>query len=290
MQQLISIDHESRTNSYRAEDEPRTSEATPLLQRFPIQTGQVGNRRQTAVVVSLLLVILLSGVIIGIYLLVVQSRSENVLPPIETAMRFVTRSQWDKITNERIDLLPQPMTSRQVIVVETNTAQCSSLQNCVELLDTMRMTNTSVLPYNFLISANGQTFEALGWRRRSTLFPDFDSTAIVLAFIGNYTEESPARAQIQQAEAFLAESLSQQRLVPGNSSPTHTVGRSAGGERASVTFSTCSQPLTSCAPDYMHAALSRRENDVLFLRVGVGVSASLFKSVTDAPLRAYVRR
>lgn len=83
MQPLVSpVDHESRHNSYRASDgDAGPSESTPLV-RFPA-SSLPRRRPATTAVVGLLLLILFTGVIIGIYLLVVQNSSENILPPVE---------------------------------------------------------------------------------------------------------------------------------------------------------------------------------------------------------------
>ncbi|CAK1588648.1 unnamed protein product [Parnassius mnemosyne] len=214
MQPLISpIDHESRTSSYRAEDEPRTSEATPLLQRFPRNPGQEEQRYRTTMVVTLLFLVLFAGIVIGTYLLVIQSRSENVLPPVEPSVLMVSRFQWDKTSP--IQTTQQSSTkASQVIVVETGTRQCYGASDCAKLLNMMQATNVSSLPYNFMISSDGQTFEALGWRRQSPLFPQYSADALVLAFIGNFTQEAPKQAQILEAKNFLAEALSQERLQP----------------------------------------------------------------------------
>lgn len=70
-------DHETRHNTNHTEEEPPTpvtsEENTPLLHRFP----HAGSERNpvTTVIVSLLLVILIGGVIIGIYLLILQNDS-----------------------------------------------------------------------------------------------------------------------------------------------------------------------------------------------------------------------
>lgn len=68
------IDHESRHNSHhRADDEneQNPTEETPLLHRFP-QSILPERNRSTVGIVSLLLTLLLSGVIIGTYLLILQ--------------------------------------------------------------------------------------------------------------------------------------------------------------------------------------------------------------------------
>ncbi|CAG5003062.1 unnamed protein product [Parnassius apollo] len=175
MQPLISlIDHESRTNSYCGEDEPRTSELSPLLQRFPRRPVKEEQRYQTTVGVTLLFLVLFARIVIGIYLLVIQNRSENVLPPVEPPVLMVSLFQRDKI--KQIQTFAQrPSTKASQVIVGT--------WDCAKLLNAIQATNTSDMPYNFMISSDGETFEALGWRRRSPLFPQYSADALVLAFI-----------------------------------------------------------------------------------------------------------
>lgn len=69
-------DHESRHNSNRVEadsEAPQPAESTPLLQHFP-QNERRGHPLN-AIIVSALLIILIVGVMIGIYLLVLQNES-----------------------------------------------------------------------------------------------------------------------------------------------------------------------------------------------------------------------
>ncbi|XP_013140033.1 PREDICTED: peptidoglycan-recognition protein SB1-like [Papilio polytes] len=210
MQPLISpVDHESRTNSYRAEEENRGTEATPLLQRFP-RYQRDDNYYRTRAVVSFLLLILLFGIAIGTYLLIIQSRSENVLPPIEEPERYVSRLQWDK--NGEIELADvEQMKKNTVIIVQTDTEECDSTKTCSRLLNLMQK-NGARLQYNFLVSPDGRTFEALGWKRSSFMFPEYSENGFVLAFIGNYTSDAPSAAQMMQAKIFLENSISQQHL------------------------------------------------------------------------------
>ncbi|CAG5033159.1 unnamed protein product [Parnassius apollo] len=126
MQPLISpIDHESRTNSYRAEDEPRTSRRRRSCSVF--QEGQYKKNKDT------------------------RSPSENVLPPVEQLVLMVSRFQWDKI-NQIQTFAQKPSTkASQVIVVETGTRQCYGTSDCAKLLNAIQATNTSSIPYNFMI-------------------------------------------------------------------------------------------------------------------------------------------
>ncbi|CAG9782150.1 unnamed protein product [Diatraea saccharalis] len=186
-------DHDSRHSSYHQSEElgePSITEDTPLLRRFPpLETAQ--RSPLTTVIVSFLIIILLSGVVIGIYLLILQSRAENVLPPVDMPLQYVSRLQWAGGESPRLSMYPRM--ASQVIVVHTETEQCYTIDTCTELLQNMlNKTEGSrvTLPYNFLISSNGQMYEALGWRSISPLFPQHASSSLVLAFIGKYLQQS----------------------------------------------------------------------------------------------------
>ncbi|KAJ8737791.1 hypothetical protein PYW08_000386 [Mythimna loreyi] len=218
MQPLYSVEHETRHNTNHAEEEnvERPEENTPLLHRFP----QVVTERTplTMFIVSLLLIILSAGVIIGIYLLVIQNDSENVLPPVENPLQLVSRSQWDPSNEEQSALRSFPYRLRAVTVVHTGTNQCNSTETCTKLLLEVKSNATaanSTVGYNFLISSNGQTYEYLGWLKcipqsTKTTTP----TGLLLAFIGNFTETPPNTRQLETAKKFFAASESQQYLHP----------------------------------------------------------------------------
>lgn len=217
MQPLISVDHEFRYNSHHREVDESVqspSEETPLLHRFPQSTVPDRNRL-TVVIVSLLLIMLLSGVIIGIYLLILQSDAENILPPVEEPLQLVSRIQWDrdKITKT---LSSTPFKAKDVIVVQTNTRECYGTKSCTKLLQEIQdnTTTSNILPYNFLVSSNGQTYEVIGWHTSSPMFPQYSSSALVLGFIGDFVTEEPTLAQIQEAKYFLAVSVSRHYLDP----------------------------------------------------------------------------
>ncbi|XP_052752488.1 peptidoglycan-recognition protein SB2-like isoform X2 [Galleria mellonella] len=210
----IHLDHESRHNLHRIDNEERerASEDTPLLQRFP-QITNLDRNPVTTAIVSLLLIILIAGVIIGIYLLILQNNSENILPPVDTPLQIVNRLQWDR--GEELSLSSQQFRAKELIVVQTDSDQCYIVDSCIMLLRNMQATRGErSLPYNFLLSSNGEIYEALGWHSPSPLFPEYNSTALVLAFIGNFTEVTPNSVQIEQTKNFIAASLSGQHLDP----------------------------------------------------------------------------
>ncbi|XP_026317033.1 peptidoglycan-recognition protein 2-like [Hyposmocoma kahamanoa] len=216
MQPLITVDHESRHSSHHTDNEtPQATEDTPLLRRFPPLPPGVHHTAThfTTAVVSLLLIILISGVVIGVYLLIVQNNSENILPPLTSPLQFVSRSQWD--TSKRPFLAMSPSKARHVIVVQTDTESCHSTQSCAALLQTLQSNSTKkILPYNFVVSSNGETYEALGWRRRTYLFPVYSASSLVLGFIGNFTRIPPTKAQMDEVKNLCAVSVSLQYLEP----------------------------------------------------------------------------
>ncbi|CAD0194090.1 unnamed protein product [Chrysodeixis includens] len=209
-------DHETRNNANHNEEEPpaeTATESTPLMHRFPV--NEPVRSPLTTVIVSLLLIILIAGVIIGIYLLVLQNDSENVLPPVELPLQLVSRTQWDPSYQPQLMEKAYPYRLRAVTIVQTGTEQCQSTETCSKLLQDMIKSNTTAngdLPYNFMISSNGQTYEALGWRNVSP--NSRTSSGLLLAFIGNFTEAPPSRLQLEEAKHFFATSVSQQYLHP----------------------------------------------------------------------------
>ncbi|XP_059055307.1 peptidoglycan-recognition protein SB1-like isoform X2 [Achroia grisella] len=215
MQPLISpIEHESRHGSQRVENEEREmpAEDTPLLNRFPQVTHMERNPVTTAVV-SLLLIILIAGVIIGIYLLILQNNSENILPPVSNSpLRIVNRSQWSP--GERATSSLQHFTASYLIVVQTDTKRCDTIDSCSAMLRTLQKKRREPLPYNFLLSSSGHIYEGLGWHLPSNMFPEYNRKAVVLAYIGNYTKTPLSGVQKQQTKTFIAMALSEQHLDP----------------------------------------------------------------------------
>ncbi|CAB3225894.1 unnamed protein product [Arctia plantaginis] len=215
MQPLYTVDHESRHNSTNHTEEvrPVASEISPLIQQLP----QFRPRNSsTLIIVTFLLIILITGVIIGIYLLVIQSDSENVLPPpVERPLQLVLRSQWDHGNGslaQHISL--SPFKTNEVMVVQTNTDTCQTTESCIQLLQAMQVKASAtkrIMPYNFLISSNGQTYEGLGWHRHPAATGQ-PYKGLVLALIGNFSEVQPTPLQIQEAKKFFAMSVSQQYL------------------------------------------------------------------------------
>ncbi|XP_046977111.1 peptidoglycan-recognition protein SA-like isoform X1 [Vanessa cardui] len=201
--------HESRHSSYHADDELQNpSEDTPLLRRFP-RVNDTTNVI-TALIVSMMILVLLSGFAIGVYLLVLQSDADNMLPPIEMPL-FVARSQWDESSPTPSE---EPITfkAKSVVIEQTDTGQCQGKNACIQLMKSMQanMDDNKTLPYNFAISTDGFIYECLGWEQPSPLYPEL--YGLVIAFIGNYTVVKPSSSQLESAYNLITVSLANSYL------------------------------------------------------------------------------
>ncbi|XP_050361046.1 peptidoglycan-recognition protein 3-like isoform X2 [Nymphalis io] len=212
MQQfLTNTYHESRHSSYHADDElQHPSEDTPLLRRFP-RVSDTANV-VTACIVSMMILLLLSGFAIGVYLLILQSDADNMLPPIEMPL-FVARAQWDETSPARFeDEDHLTFKAKSVVIEQTDTGQCQGKDTCMQLMRAMqaKLDDNETLPFNFAVSTDGFIYECLGWEEPSPLYPDLNG--LVIAFIGNYTVEKPSTNQLESAYNLIAVSLANNYL------------------------------------------------------------------------------
>ncbi|XP_038216689.1 peptidoglycan-recognition protein SB2-like [Zerene cesonia] len=212
MQPLISpVDHETRRSSFQRDEESqaRPSEDTPLINRFPDNHTIRQRNLVTIITVGFLLSILLAGIIIGIYLLILQSNSENILPPIDDTLQVLTvpRSSVESLSLRAI------YEAASVVVTHTDTRQCDVTAECLQLINEIQVANKNEMAYNFLVSSNGLLLQGLGWKQ-SMVNPD---STLIVAFIGNFTDTTPPQPQIDAFNDLLAKSVSRHFLSPNYS-------------------------------------------------------------------------
>ncbi|XP_022121536.2 peptidoglycan-recognition protein SB2 [Pieris rapae] len=201
MQPLISpVDHETRRSSFQRAEEDRVFEDTPLINRFP-NSHRRERYLSTIITVGFLLGILLAGFIIGVYLLILQSNSDNILPPVEDPIPLLSRG---------LEAFP-PFEAQNVVVLQTDTRQCVNRTDCIDLLTNDSQMANQTLLYNYLVSSNGLVFEALGWKK-STLYAEL--SPLVVAFIGNFEVVAPSILQIAAAKNVITNAVVKNRLKP----------------------------------------------------------------------------
>ncbi|CAH2103855.1 unnamed protein product [Euphydryas editha] len=207
---FVYLDHESRHSSHHGEDDTQNaSEETPLLHRFP--RGDERINLFTLLVVGMMVVVLMSGLSIGVYLLIIEDNSENVLPPVQIPPLFVPRGEWDAMSPHFSEPVPV-FKAKAVVIDQTDTGLCSDLEFCIELMKDLEenIDENKTLPYNFMISSDGHIYEYLGWELPSPLYRELPS--LVIAFIGNFAEENPSDKQIQSAGNIITASVSNEYL------------------------------------------------------------------------------
>ncbi|CAH4038433.1 uncharacterized protein LOC123719032 isoform X2 [Pieris brassicae] len=199
MQSLISpVDHETRRSSFQRVEEDGVDEDTPLINRFP--TSHHSERYlSTVITVGFLLGILLAGFIIGVYLLVLQSNADNILPPIEEPIPLLSQG---------LEAYP-PFEAQNVVILQTDTRQCVNRTDCIDLLTNDSQVANQTLLYNYFVSTTGLVFEALGWQK-STLYTEL--SPLVVAFIGNFEVVAPSKFQIAAAKSVITNGVDKHRL------------------------------------------------------------------------------
>lgn len=73
-------------------------------------------------------------------------------------------------------------------------------------------TNRREIPFNFLIGSDGRTYEGRGWSIQSGHTPIREDMVLSIAFMGNFTVETPSERQLNAGLALLSE-LEFQRKV-----------------------------------------------------------------------------
>lgn len=71
------------------------------------------------------------------------------------------------------------------------------------------------LPFNFLLAGDCETYEARGWQYVSSFTELPQSSSLVLAFVGEFSQWLPSMCQLQMAQALLWESQRRLKLQPG---------------------------------------------------------------------------
>ncbi|XP_068618274.1 uncharacterized protein [Battus philenor] len=116
---LFPHEYFTRSNTNSSERRILSHEGTPLLSHIENDI----NRSRTRLLIVLMLLLLVSGVVIGTYLMITMNRSENVLPPVEKLIY----SKNPQAESESVDpsTSKAPLNTSFVTPMETNTMQMS---------------------------------------------------------------------------------------------------------------------------------------------------------------------
>ncbi|KAL7017419.1 hypothetical protein ACKWTF_010369 [Chironomus riparius] len=186
-------------------------EGTPLFfrrRRRSVQHESIINWK-----VLSLVFILAIGLSIGIYLLVIENQEQDA----NFRYRLIELNAW---YGENIDSkifsnetrLQLPVTN--VIVSHTRGQHCYSTKMCFTLINKMIQDDLADIPFNFLISDSGDSYEIRGWNYASGFPATFNKNqSIVVGFIGDFTAKMPTNLQLAELSAFMIESIRRKKLI-----------------------------------------------------------------------------
>ncbi|XP_019557103.3 peptidoglycan-recognition protein 3 isoform X2 [Aedes albopictus] len=215
----------SRNGSNLSEYDLEAGEHTPLLVsrvRFAPDVDDRSRHIQTVQTTALLgiltlLLFLLIGIIIAVYLLLMQVPRPW---PVSHPFYLVERNVWWKQPTEEFQLNPlEKYATQNVIILHTRSETCHDQAACIELVQKLQNDawnlNGTHIPYNFLIGGDGKTYEGRGWKTQHGFsnLPGINDT-IVVGVIGTFNDQRPGPVMYAEIKALLTESIRRYCLSP----------------------------------------------------------------------------
>ncbi|KAK5868367.1 hypothetical protein PBY51_009393 [Eleginops maclovinus] len=134
-----------------------------------------------------------------------------------TTVNIVSRKQWGAAAPKKV---AQKVSSAQrVIIHHTANPKCRSHSECVSRVasiqrDHMTAREFDDIGYNFLVAADGAVFEGRGWGAVGAHAKGNNHDSLGVAFMGNFTNESPSSEAISSVKQLLQSGVSQGFIKP----------------------------------------------------------------------------
>uniref|UniRef100_A0A1L8E3G7 Putative peptidoglycan recognition protein n=1 Tax=Nyssomyia neivai TaxID=330878 RepID=A0A1L8E3G7_9DIPT len=188
----------------RADSIDLYDETTPLI------SAPRGPSRSTFEV-CILIFIFFGGFAIGVYLLIEEGEER----PTNFPFYLVERAEWGASGDPQGQPLNHHIVDH-VLVFHTRGNQCDGIK-CTWIMrllqNDFRERNFTDVPHNFLISNDGRTFEAQGWRLQSEFHGLRErNISLVVGLIGNFTGIIPKRHQLEETHALINEAIHRGKL------------------------------------------------------------------------------
>lgn len=130
-------------------------------------------------------------------------------------IKIIYRSEW-RAAPPGPDLIKLDPPSKRVMISHTVTPECTSRDDCIEMMLSLQAyalrdpPDLNDIYCNFFIGANGLIFEGRGWtvRGEHTVGSRSHNEAICVSFIGNFQIHEPNQASIDSLMALLDHGLS----------------------------------------------------------------------------------
>ncbi|GJQ80275.1 PGRPS1 [Trypoxylus dichotomus] len=120
--------------------------------------------------------------------------------------KIVTKNDWGARAAATVDYSIIPL--KYVIVHHTLTPSCKCESACADLLKNLQNFHMDIqgfhdIGYNFLVGGDGNVYEGAGWHRVGAHTKHYNTKAIGLAFVGNFTSKLPNKKQLHATGRFL---------------------------------------------------------------------------------------
>ncbi|CAH1099760.1 unnamed protein product [Psylliodes chrysocephalus] len=181
-------------------------EETPLINRYLYYE----NRYYDRLAMAFLAILLITGVVIGTYLLLFEENADN---NYELIQKFEWTGVQPKIEVQKLRL---PVTN--ISLIEVNSKKCAkqdlSITECLQYLQQKHISKWKKpdILYNFIIDGNGTLYEGRGWKN-STNNEKVDRKRLTIAtLLGSIKTDTQA---VKTAlHNFLGDAVMKKKLVP----------------------------------------------------------------------------
>nr|UFA46011.1 peptidoglycan recognition protein 4 isoform 3 [Littorina littorea] len=120
---------------------------------------------------------------------------------------IVSRAQWGARNPKSITGMRTPVSL--VFIHHTAGSTCSDLASCKRVMQGtqnyhMNERGYSDIGYSFLVGGDGKIYEGRGWDRQGAHTKNYNSRAVAISFMGDFTNQSPTSSALSAAQNVIA--------------------------------------------------------------------------------------
>ncbi|KAF2892794.1 hypothetical protein ILUMI_13382 [Ignelater luminosus] len=128
---------------------------------------------------------------------------------------IVTRNEWEARSATSPSLSVNPPT--HVVIHHSASSGCTTKSKCSRLVKSfqnyhMDTQHWNDIGYSFLVGEDGNVYEGVGWGKRGTHAPNYNSKSIGICVIGTFTSTRPNDAALQAVKDLIACGVSQGKI------------------------------------------------------------------------------